>query len=89
MRILNRDIVLSMLVLLVSVTAGWVAFHYPSDSTWFPRVLTVFLRLMEMGLRVRSLKTAGSGELIDGIVVQARGAGTDFEGGIQEWWGVC
>ena len=30
-------------MLLVSVTAGSVAFSYPADSSWFPRVLSVFL----------------------------------------------
>ncbi|MCH8060449.1 MAG: tripartite tricarboxylate transporter TctB family protein [Proteobacteria bacterium] len=82
MRTLHRDIVLSMLVLLVSVTAGWVAFHYPSDSSWFPRVLTVFLGLMALFLLVRSLKTTGDVDMFDGQAAQARAAGIVFAAAI-------
>ena len=51
---LTRNIVFSVLVLLVSVTAGSVAFAYPADSSWFPRVLSVFLALMAIVLMISS-----------------------------------
>ena len=57
MRALNRDIVFSLLILLISVTAGWVAFGYAADSSRFPRVLSVFLGLMALLLLVRSRRT--------------------------------
>lgn len=57
MRALNRDIVFSLLILLISVTAGWVAFGYAVDSSRFPRVLSVFLGLMALLLLVRSRRT--------------------------------
>lgn len=51
---LIRNVVFSVLVLLVSVTAGSVAFAYPADSSWFPRVLSVFLALMAIVLMISS-----------------------------------
>lgn len=80
MRALDRNIVFSLLVLLVSVTAGWVAFSYPSDSSWFPRVLSVFLGLMAMVLLVRSRKVAvaDDADFFDGQASQARAAAMVF-----------
>lgn len=80
MRALNRNVVFSLLVLLVSVTAGWVAFSYSSDSSWFPRVLSVFLGLMATILLVRSLETANvdDADYFDGQAAPARAAAIVF-----------
>ena len=60
MRVLNRDVIFSLLILLISVTAGWAAFGYAADSSRFPRVLSVFLGLMALLLLVRSLRTSNA-----------------------------
>ncbi len=80
MRALNRDVIFSMLVLLGSITAGWVAFNYPADSSWFPRVLSVFLGLMAMVLFLRSRKAAEVSDVIgsDAQALQARSAAIVF-----------
>ncbi len=62
MRALNRNVAFSLLVLLVSVTAGSVAFGYPADSSWFPRTLSVFLGLMAIVLFLSSRKTTNKAD---------------------------
>ena len=52
---LNRDVIFSLLTLLLAFVAGWVSFSYPAASSGFPRVLTVFLGLLATLLLVRSL----------------------------------
>ena len=80
MRALNRNVAFSMLVLLVSVTAGWVAFGYPSDSSWFPRTLSVFLGLMAIVPFLSSRKTANTADadVFGGQVSQAGAAAFVF-----------
>ena len=80
MRAMNRDTVFSLLVLLLSVTVGWVAFGYPSDSSWFPRVLSVFLGLMAMFLLAGSRKivNADGPDFFDSQVAQVRVAAAVF-----------
>ena len=80
MRALNRDVVFSMLVFLGSVTTGWAAFNYPADSSWFPRVLSVFLGLMAIVLFLRSRKAAAVSEMVwsDVQAPQARAAAGVF-----------
>ncbi len=80
MRALNRDVVFSMLVLLGSVTAGWIAFNYPADSSWFPRTLSVFLGLMAIVLFLSSRKTANIADanVFGGQVSQAGAAAFVF-----------
>ncbi len=75
---LNRNIVFALLVLLVSVTAGAVAFSYPSDSSWFPRVLSVFLGLMAMVLLVRIRKVADEADFFSGQASQVWAAAIVF-----------
>ncbi len=75
---LNRNIVFALLVLLVSVTAGAVAFSYPSDSSWFPRVLSVFLGLMAMVLLVRIRKEADEADFFSGQASQVWAAAIVF-----------
>lgn len=48
----NRDTVFALLVLAGSACAAWVAFGYDADSSWFPRVLSVFLIAMSLVLLV-------------------------------------
>ncbi len=74
MRALNRNVTFSLLVLLVSVTAGSVAFGYPADSSWFPRTLSVFLGLMATVLFLSSRKTANTADA-DGFGGQVSQAG--------------
>ena len=80
MRALNRNVAFSLLVLLVSVTAGSVAFGYPSDSSWFPRTLSVFLGLMAIVLFLSSRKTANTADadVFGGQVSQAGAAAFVF-----------
>ncbi len=80
MRALNRDVIFSMLVLLGSITAGWVAFNYPADSSWFPRVLSVFLGLMAIVLILRSRKAAEVSDVVwtEAQTAQARAAAIVF-----------
>ena len=75
---LNRNIVFALLVLLVSVTAGAVAFSYPSDSSWFPRVLSVFLGLMAMVLLVRIRRAADEADFFSGQASQVWAAAIVF-----------
>ncbi len=75
---LNRNIVFALLVLLVSVTAGAVAFSYPSDSSWFPRVLSFFLGLMAMVLLVRIRKAADEADFFSGQASQVWAAAIVF-----------
>ncbi len=80
MRALNRNVAFSLLVLLVSVTAGSVAFGYPSDSSWCPRTLSVFLGLMAIVLFLSSRKTANKADadVFGGQVSQAGAAAFVF-----------
>jgi len=80
MRTLNRNVAFSLLVLLVSVTAGSVAFGYPADSSWFPRTLSVFLGLMAIVLFLSSRKTANTADadVFGGQVSQAGAAAFVF-----------
>ncbi len=80
MRALNRNVAFSLLVLLVSVTAGSVAFGYPADSSWFPRTLSVFLGLMAIVLFLSSRKTANTADadVFGGQVSQAGAAAFVF-----------
>ncbi len=80
MRALNRDVVFSMLVFLGSITAGWVAFNYAADSSWFPRVLSVFLGLMAIVLFLRSRNAAEVSDVdwSDTRAPQARAAAVVF-----------
>ena len=80
MRTLNRNVGFSVLVLLVSVTAGSVAFSYPADSSWFPRVLSVFLGLMAIVLLLNSRKTtnAKKASSIDAQASQIKAAALVF-----------
>ena len=77
---LRRDLLFAALMLVVAVAGGSVAFGYAADSSWFPRVLCVFLGVMALLLLVRSLRaTDAAGTEIDG---QFRGALLVFGGGI-------
>ena len=80
MHSLNRDTVFSVLVLLVSVTAGWVAFSYPSESSWFPRVTAVFLGIMAIVLLARSRVVANveDTDCFDEQLLQLRTAASVF-----------
>ena len=80
MRTLNRDVAFSVLMLLVSVSAGSVALGYPADSSWFPRVLSVFLGLMAIVLLVGSIRTknADGAGAIDGQASHVKAAAVVF-----------
>ena len=75
MGVLNRDVLFALLMLVVASVSGWVAFGYAPDSSWFPRVLCVFLGLVATLLLVRSLRADGKAIALDG---QLRGALTAF-----------
>ena len=53
---LGRDALFALLTLGLASVSGWVAFGYAADSSWFPRVLSVFLASMALLLLVRSLR---------------------------------
>ena len=48
--LVNRDTMFALLVLGTSAGAAWVAFGYDADSSWFPRVLSIFLVSMSLVL---------------------------------------
>ena len=59
----GRDGAFALLALLVAVVAGYVAFGYAADSSWFPRVLCIFLGATSLLLFVRSVRRQVSDEI--------------------------
>ena len=53
---LGRDAVFALLTLGLAIVSGWIAFGYAADSSWFPRVLSVFLAAMALLLLFRGTK---------------------------------
>ena len=53
---LGRNAWFALLTLALAIVAGWVAFGYAADSSWFPRVLCVFLGAMAVLLLMRSMR---------------------------------
>ena len=80
MSALGRDALFALLILALAATSGWVAFGYAADSSWFPRVLSVFLAAMALLLLVRGLRSSGPEPLsFDG---RLRSAALVFSAGI-------
>ena len=71
MNALTRDVLFGIAMLLASAVAGWFAFGYAPDSSWFPRVLSVFLGLVALVLFVRSLGRDGEGLEVGGQLQSA------------------
>lgn len=51
---MQNDHVFSIGAIFVAVLVGYVAFGYPTESSYFPRVLAVFLGFMALMLLVRT-----------------------------------
>ena len=76
---LHRDFVFGLAVLTVAIVVAVVSFGYAADSSWFPRVLSIFLGMMAVLLLFRSRKlpavaaSADQGQLAAALHVLAAG----------------
>jgi hypothetical protein len=76
---LHRDFVFGLAVLAVAIVVAVVSFGYAADSSWFPRVLSIFLGMMAVLLLFRSRKlpavaaSADQGQLAAALHVLAAG----------------
>ena len=76
---LHRDFVFGLAVLAVAIVVAFVSFGYAADSSWFPRVLSIFLGMMAVLLLFRSRKlptvvaSADQGQLAAALHVLAAG----------------
>ena len=76
---LQRDFVFGLAVLAVAIVVAVVSFGYAADSSWFPRVLSIFLGMMAVLLLFRSRKlpavaaSADQGQLAAAMHVLAAG----------------
>ena len=76
---LQRDFVFGLAVLAVAIVVAVVSFGYAADSSWFPRVLSIFLGMMAVLLLFRSRKppavaaSADQGQLAAALRVLAAG----------------
>ena len=76
---LHRDFVFGLAVLTVAIVVAVVSFGYAADSSWFPRVLSIFLGMMAVLLlfRIRKLPavaaSADQGQLAAALHVLAAG----------------
>lgn len=75
----DRDRTFALLVLLGSSCAAWVAFGYEPESSWFPRVLSVFLIVLSLVLLVGARLRERTSIEVDG---QLRNALLVFAGGV-------
>lgn len=51
---LNKDSIFALLSLVVSSVLALVAFSYPSDSSWFPRILCLTIIFLSLVLLIQS-----------------------------------
>jgi hypothetical protein len=58
----KRDSLFCALALLAALAIGIVSFGYPVQSSYFPRLLAVFLGALALGLGLRVLRGAGRAE---------------------------
>lgn len=60
----NKDSVFALISLVISIALALIAFSYPSDSSWFPRILCLTIVLLSLALLIQSRrqKTKNSGE---------------------------
>ncbi|MDJ0712103.1 MAG: tripartite tricarboxylate transporter TctB family protein [Woeseiaceae bacterium] len=77
---LGRNAWFALLTFALAIVAGWTAFGYAADSSWFPRVLAVFLGVMAVLLLLRSLREEAQEQLVFGR--ELRSAALIFGAGI-------
>lgn len=51
---LNKDSVFALISLIISIALALVAFSYPSDSSWFPRILCLTIVFLSLVLLIQS-----------------------------------